>query len=74
MHLKLFHIICLGLFLTSVGMALPSPQPIPVPVVRSSAPSKQIRILNEEEPGRQVDITSNLVPGKVNIVVFFAEW
>lgn len=54
--------------------AFPGPAPIPQGVIRSSAPSKQIRILNEKAPGSEVDIRPNLVPGRVNIVVFFADW
>lgn len=74
MHSRTWAIACFLAFLTGVASAIPGPQPIPVPVVRSSAPSKQIRILNEKEPGRAVDIRSNLVPGRINIVVFFADW
>jgi hypothetical protein len=55
-------------------MALPGPSGIPVPVVRSSAPSKQIRILNKENPGGEVNIQASLVPNRTNVVVFFAEW
>ena len=45
-----------------------------VAVVRSSAPSKQIRILNEARPGEMVDVLSSLVEGKTNVVIFFADW
>lgn len=69
-------VLVLSLLVLSYGwaLAIPGPQPIPLPVVKSSAPSKQIRILNEKEPGKAVDIRSNLVPGRINIVVFFADW
>lgn len=63
-----------GMLLTAQAWAIPGPSVIPVQVVKSSAPSKQIRILNEEKPGREVDIRSNLVPGSINVVVFFADW
>lgn len=62
------------LSLTVPVLAIPGPTIIPVPVVNSSAPSKQIQILNEEEPGAAVEIETNLVSGKYNIVVFFADW
>lgn len=64
----------IGLLLTGTALAIPSPGIIPVQVVKSSAPHKQIRILNEEKPGASVEIESNLVAGKYNIVVFFADW
>lgn len=62
------------LFLGATAWAIPGPSPIPVQVVKSSAPSKQIQILNEDKPGRMVDVLSSLVAGKTNIVVFFADW
>lgn len=64
----------LALGLVSQALALPGPSPIPIQVVGSSAPSKQIRILNEKDPGQEVDIRASLVPGRTNVVVFFAEW
>ncbi len=64
----------IALMLAGSALALPGPGLIPVQVVNSSAPSKQIRILNEEEPGASVQVESNLVAGKYNIVVFFADW
>lgn len=62
------------LLLIAPALALPGPSIIPVQVVNSSAPNKRIQILNEEKPGTAVDIESSLVPGKFNIVVFFADW
>lgn len=66
--------IVLSLLLAGTAWAIPGPQPIPVQVVRSSAPSKQIRILNEARPGEMVDVLSSLVEGKTNVVIFFADW
>lgn len=74
MVLRRLSFFLLGLGLVSPAVALPGPSPIPVHVVGSSAPSKQIRILNEKNPGQEVDIASSLVPNRINVVVFFAEW
>ena len=68
-----FTLVVTGL-LVAPSTAIPGPAPIPVQVIRSSAPSKQIKILNEKEPGAPVDIFSNLAEGQINIVVFFADW
>ena len=62
------------LLLTQSATAIPGPSPIPVQVIKSSAPSKQIRILNEKKPGGEVDVQSSLVSGRTNVVVFFADW
>ncbi|MFA5506972.1 MAG: hypothetical protein WC423_16185 [Vulcanimicrobiota bacterium] len=72
-----FHAAILSLLLFTLSVpviALPGPQAIPMPVVKSSAPSKHGRVLNKKEPGQAVDLHSNLVRGRINIVVFFADW
>ncbi len=70
MRLPLF----LLLILMGPALAIPGPAPIPVPVVKSSAPHKEILVLNRERPGAKVNIEDGLVEGKTNIVVFFADW
>lgn len=67
-------LLCGLLLLAQAATAIPGPSPIPIGVVKSSAPSKQIRILNEKNPGGEVDIRSSLVRNRTNVVVFFAEW
>lgn len=69
-----FQLVCGLLLLAQAATALPGPSGIPVPLVKSSAPSKQIRILNKENPGQEVDIRASLVRNRTNVVVFFAEW
>lgn len=56
------------------ALAIPGGAPIPQGVVKSSAPHREIKVLNRDAPGQQVDISSNLVKGKTNIVVFYADW
>ncbi|MGE0490396.1 MAG: hypothetical protein AB7S38_14400 [Vulcanimicrobiota bacterium] len=56
------------------ALAIPGGAPIPQGVVKSSAPHREINVLNRDTPGQQVDISSNLVEGKTNIVVFYADW
>ena len=70
---SLISLFALGLLAQS-AFAIPGPSPIPLHVVGSSGPSKQIRILNEQEPGAVVDILNSLVPNRTNVVVFFADW
>ncbi len=54
--------------------AIPSPDYIPPQVVNSSSPDAKIQVLNEKEPGAEVDIKRHLVKNQINIVVFFADW
>ena len=74
MKIQSFFCLLAILFLAEGVVAIPGPSPIPVQVIKSSAPSKQIRILNEKKPGGEVDLLSSLVPGRTNVVVFFADW
>lgn len=71
---RLLSLLALGMLLCQSATAIPGPSPIPPSVVGSSGPSKQIRILNEKEPGAVVDILNSLVPKRTNVVVFFADW
>ncbi|MCA9795138.1 MAG: hypothetical protein KC910_25190 [Candidatus Eremiobacteraeota bacterium] len=56
------------------ALAAPGGAPIPVGVVKSSAPHREIKVLNRDTPGQTVNLAPNLVGGKTNIVVFYADW
>lgn len=37
-------------------------------------PMPQMRLVNEDRPGRALDIKAELTPGKFNVVDFYADW
>jgi thiol-disulfide isomerase/thioredoxin len=51
----------------------PTPRPSRSAGTSASAPAAPI-LLNEGRPGEKVNIEANLVPGRVNVVDFYADW